>query len=306
MYSGIGLAIVLAIVPVDWYNHIMLKQIIIYIKQKNRIEYLEKIISESRKHGAFCIVEKQDSFLQNPINDEDSILVTDCEKAVAWAEENKVGYLVYETQENRNICFGNALCIIQGFDEIDYEFLNHMYEREKKIPWEILRTKRCIVREITVQDVKVLYEIYHDPSITLFMEGLYENIEDEIEFTKAYIENMYGFYGYGMWIIEEISTGTIIGRAGITNRDGYDEMEIGYLIDRSHQRMGYAEEVCRAIITYAYEKLGAERLNSFIQEGNTASIGLCKKIGFDWIEEVIIEQKRMQRYLLYYKNVTNS
>lgn len=302
MYCSEGLVIV----SMPCYNSSMLKQIIIYIKQKNRIGYLEELFSESRKQGVFCIMEKQDNFMQSPINDEDSILITDCAKGAAWAEENKIGYLVYETQENRNMCFHNALCMIQGFDEIDYEFMTHMYERSKKIPWEILRTKRCILREITIQDVKTLYEIYKDPNITLFMEGLYENIEDEIEFTKAYIENMYGFYGYGMWIIEEIRTGTVIGRAGITNRDGYDELEIGYLIESRHQRMGYAEEVCRAIITYAYEKLGAEKLNSFIQEENVASIQLCKKMGFEWVEEVIIEQKRMQRYLLFYKNVTNS
>ena len=302
MYCSKGLAIV----PAACYNKSMLKQIIILIKQKKEIEYLENLLSESKIHGVSCIMSKQDDFMQNLISDEDSILITDCAEAVSWADENKIGYLIYETQENRNLCFRNALCIIQGFDEIDYEFMNHMYERSKKIPWEILRTKRCIIREITVQDVKALYEIYQDPSITLFMEGLYENIEDEIEFTKAYIENMYGFYGYGMWIIEEIRTGTIIGRAGITNREGFDDLEIGYLIDRRHQRMGYAEEVCRAIITYAYEKLGAEKLNSFIQEGNIASIQLCKKMGFDWIEEVIIEQKRMQRYLLFYKYVTNS
>ena len=63
------------------------------------------------------------------------------------------------------------------------------------------------IREITVKDVPQLYELYRDASITAFMEPLFADPEQEIAYTKDYIENVYGFYGYGMWVLEEKRSG---------------------------------------------------------------------------------------------------
>ena len=49
------------------------------------------------------------------------------------------------------------------------------------------------IREITVKDVPQLYELYRDASITAFMEPLFADPEQEIAYTKDYIENVYGF-----------------------------------------------------------------------------------------------------------------
>ena len=51
------------------------------------------------------------------------------------------------------------------------------------------------------------------------MPGLFENIQDEIEYTKSYIKNVYGLYHYGIWILERIEDGKIIGRAGIEYKE---------------------------------------------------------------------------------------
>ena len=56
--------------------------------------------------------------------------------------------------------------------------------------------------------------MYAEPGMTDYMEGLYE-YEEELEYQKAYIENMYRFYGYGIWLVFEKKTGTLIGRAGV-------------------------------------------------------------------------------------------
>ena len=241
---------------------------------------------------------------------EETILITNCADGVRFARRNGVGFLGYEDTEEdsagERISYKDAICIIQGFDGIHYEFLNHMYERTRGIPWTILETERCRVREIRVEDLKRLYEIYEDPSITAYMEGLYNDPKEEEEFTRAYIKNMYGFYGFGMWIVEEKEDERIIGRAGITIRDGFDDLELGYLIAAEYQRKGYAEEVCRAIIEYAHNELGSNRLNAFIDAGNEASIRLCEKLGFCHVGQNRIEQKNLERYQLIYKKFTNS
>ncbi len=39
------------------------------------------------------------------------------------------------------------------------------------------------------------------------------------------IGNMYYFYNYGVWTICDKTTGQVIGRAGFSNREGYEEYE---------------------------------------------------------------------------------
>ncbi len=48
--------------------------------------------------------------------------------------------------------------------------------------------------------------------MTDFIEPLCEKREDEIAYTKAYIENMYVYYGYGMWLVCDRENGEIIER----------------------------------------------------------------------------------------------
>ena len=107
--------------------------------------------------------------------------------------------------------FLHADMVVEGFEEVDMIFLQRVYERHFNIPWTILETKRCIVRELELSDMDDLFSMYAEPGMTDYMEGLYE-YEEELEYQKAYIENMYRFYGYGMWLVFEKKTGTLIGR----------------------------------------------------------------------------------------------
>lgn len=276
----------------------MFNYMIFSFEKPNEIEYLDELRQDVVSHGVDVLQynEMKDERMSPEHNPEHCLLLCDTEEAAAWAIAHGVGYLVYLTEQNQGDCFSGNLCVIEGMDEIDYEFLLHMYERSRGIPWTILETERCKLREITVSDVDRLYEIYQEPCITAYMEGLFENPEEERQFTRDYIRYMYGFFGFGLWLIIEKQSGRIIGRAGITNRDGFENLEIGYLIERSKQRQGFAEEVCRALLKYGRDKLGCERMNAFIEKENGASIALVSKLGFQWREEVVIEQKKMQRY----------
>ena len=140
-------------------------------------------------------------------------------------------------------------------------------------------------------------KIYEQKGVTDYLEPLYEE-EEESAYTKAYIETRYRFYEYGMWVVFDKETGTMIGRAGLENRDvavGVDEkgqfiyesqVELGYMVTPSYQRKGYASEVCRAILRYAKEELELHFVNAFIHAENTASIGLIEKMNFQLIDEM--------------------
>ena len=192
--------------------------------------------------------------------------------------------------------FLHADMVVEGFEEVDMTFLQRVYERHFNIPWTILETERCIVRELELSDLDDLFSMYAEPGMTDYMEGLYE-YEEELEYQKAYIENMYRFYGYGIWLVFEKKTGTLIGRAGVEHREELNgDMELGYAIRTSFQHQGYAYEVCQAIMQYAGEELQVHLLHCLIQKENALSEKLAIKLGFSYCGDREIDGVLMSDY----------
>ena len=181
--------------------------------------------------------------------------------------------------------------LICGRDFIPDHLLK-IHQRLKGLPWDILETGRLKVRETTLSDVDRFYEIYNDPSTTMYIEPLFEDREEELEYTRNYIETIYGFYGYGIWTVIEKDTGRIIGRAGVTDREGFDIPEIGFVIAPESRKKGYAFEVCSSILDHAKTELGFTKIQALVKPQNTVSINLLKKLGFE------ITRKLHQDYLI--------
>lgn len=203
------------------------------------------------------------------------------------------GYYVlpYRHDHNREEAFESDryFYIAEKLEETDYASLDMVYRRLAGIPWDILTTNCCTVRETMVEDVDSFYDIYREPSITEYMEDLYADRNEEIAYVQDYIKKVYHFYGYGMWTVVEKESGQVIGRAGISWREGFDLPELGFVIGVPWQRKGYAYEVCSAILAYAREELGMTRVQALVMRGNEKSGRLCEKLGFACMREARLE-----------------
>lgn len=254
---------------------------------------------------------------------EDCLMIADCEETLQQAKQWNCAVLGYESPVQEDV---NSIplqeqqdgkadqesmlslpirriqstleMLVEGFEEIDFYFLERMYQRFHHLPWTVIETERCYLREITLDDIDRLYELYAPGEITKYMDGLHENREEEVEYTKAYIDHMYRFYGYGLWLVVEKATGEIIGRAGLEHRETQDEwwLEMGYMIGVDYQKKGYATEVCQGVLQYAREALEFEEISCMIQKENTPSIHLAEKLGFHWEKRVLLQGKEMEKY----------
>lgn len=200
---------------------------------------------------------------------------------------------------NQDVKFKNARYVIEGLDGLDYDYLKQVYQRLAGLPWDILETERLKVRESTLEDVADFYRIYKDPSITYYMENLFEDPDKERAYIKDYIRHIYGLYGYGMWTVILKETDEVIGRAGVSIRDGYDVPELGFMMDVVHQRKGYASEVCQAILDYANKELQMESVQALVCAANEASIKVLRKLGFTYCKDVNEEGKYFQLWMKY-------
>lgn len=247
------------------------------------------------KQTTFVLMKKEEAFHQlSEKRSRDIIFLSSDQSLLDLAREADVPTIAYQKPETDT--FLHADMVVEGFEEVDMIFLQRVYERHFNIPWTILETKRCIVRELELSDMDDLFSMYAEPGMTDYMEGLYE-YEEELEYQKAYIENMYRFYGYGMWLVFEKKTGTLIGRAGVEHREELNgDMELGYAIRTSFQHQGYAYEVCQAIMQYAGEELQAHLLHCLIQKENALSEKLAVKLGFSYCGDRKIDGVLMSDY----------
>ncbi len=258
------------------------------------IQALSPLIEDLRKHKIEVAIE-QDA-LEESKNTDATLYITDSGICCRMLKEMGRYVLPYLHGKNREESFAGAKYLIEKIEETDYETIDMAYRRAAGLPWDILETARCVVRETKIEDVDSFYEIYAEPSITEYTEDLYADREEEIAYTADYIEKVYGFYGYGMWTVLEKQSGKIIGRAGISWREGFGVPELGFVIGVPWQRQGYAYEVCSAILSYAKEELGITKVQALVMKGNIKSENLCRKLGFSAGGEVVLEG---ERYTLY-------
>ena len=176
---------------------------------------------------------------------------------------------------------GKASYVVYDEEDIDDDLLELVCARKYNEPLVISETGKFIIREMTVGDLPHLYELYQTLSDCPYVEPLYE-YEDEKAFTIKYIENMYGFFGYGLWLVFDKKTGELVARAGIENRsiDGQNCQELGYLVKKSWQGKHVAWEVMNHIVDIAKDRFGLEELYICTEKTNNPSIQLALKVGF--------------------------
>lgn len=219
------------------------------------------------------------------------LYVTDSPSEAERLRDRGEAVLIYFHEGNWESDFAGFTFGVEDPEQLDDDYVERAYRRLKGLPWNILETERCLIRETTPEDVEDFFLIYSDPAITEFMDGLYPEKEQEKEYIRDYIKNIYSYYEFGVWTVVEKSSGSVIGRAGFSYREGFDDPEIGFTIGVPWQRKGYAEEVCRAILDYGWEVLGFGRVQALVETENTASLSLCDKLGFMAVQELCMGER---------------
>ena len=239
----------------------------------------------------------KDNFQDFEIRD-NTLYITDSEEKVKKLKECPVLFVNNEDRFINNVKF-----VTDSLPDCDDYYFNMVYSRQKGLPLEILQTERTIIREICVDDLEELYKMYDDELIRKFLEPLYEYEEEKL-FTEKYIENMYGLYGYGLWVVFDKESGELIGRVGIEIRtiDGEDKNELGYSIKREYRNKGYAFETCQAVLKYAMNILDMEEIFCVTHDDNLISRHLSEKLGFEFYgnsdannENFVILRKKIKK-----------
>lgn len=144
----------------------------------------------------------------------------------------------------------------------------------------VMETERLCLRKLSIDDAAFVLELLNQPSFLRFIgdRGV-RNLEDAQQYILNRLVASYERNGFGLYLAELKQDGTPIGISGLVKRDTLPDPDIGFAFLPAYWSKGYAVESAAAVMNYARDVLGLDRVLAITNPDNEASEKLLGRIG---------------------------
>jgi [ribosomal protein S5]-alanine N-acetyltransferase len=144
-----------------------------------------------------------------------------------------------------------------------------------------ITTARLRIRALRRGDADALHRIYGDPQAMRYVgRSGSARSREQTEKIVAQLISSRRRHGYGLWAATLRGDGAMIGLCGLTPvEETGPDVELVYLLERSHWGRGYATEMARACLDAGFTRFGLERVIALAYPLNAASIRVMHKCG---------------------------
>ncbi len=284
--------------------HSMVKKVIFYLEEQWYKECLPEAAEAVRTFKGYgfesdlWVVEGGEEL---PAPEYDALYIADSERLLRQLQDPGAAFCGYSHSGNTSQNLKRADYILMEPQWVDRDSLVKIWQRQRHLPWTILETARCEVREFVPEDLEAIRSLYDEEAVR-FLEAPSEDTAKEKKILEAYIDRVYRLCGYGHWAVLSRQTGELVGRIGFSFPNSSapgpaPDASFGYLVRKDWRGKGIAREVCAALIEYGFSQLGFERIGADTALSNTASDKILRSFGF---REVA--RREDQRYYILNKN----
>ncbi|WP_374407194.1 GNAT family N-acetyltransferase [Pelagerythrobacter sp.] len=150
------------------------------------------------------------------------------------------------------------------------------------MPDIVAETERLILRTIEEGDAAEQFRLLNTPAVMARLGGPKELHAIEAKHAKGMA--LYAQEGFSFLFMIEKATGEMVGHCGIKRVDNPlaknpGDHEIGWLVREDRWRRGYADEAMRAVLDWAFGRVGAPHVVALTSEANIGSWKLMEKLG---------------------------
>ncbi|MEN7343643.1 MAG: GNAT family N-acetyltransferase [Pseudomonadota bacterium] len=151
----------------------------------------------------------------------------------------------------------------------------------------ILRTERLTLSYLSPADAPFILELVNDPDWLRFIgDKAIHSIEDAEDYIRTGPMSMYEVGGLGMLRVARASDNDVIGVCGLVDREGLDDIDIGFALLPSYRQRGYAREAALAVLADAFQSPRLGQVAAIALPHNLPSITLLTSIGFRHSESI--------------------
>ena len=145
----------------------------------------------------------------------------------------------------------------------------------------VIETERLILRPWRGTDIEPNTAMLADPLSGRFITADGKPIADAFVGWRnaAIMSGHWVLHGVGMFVVEEKSTGTFVGRVGPWFPPGWPAFEVGWGIASEFRGKGYALEAARAALNWSFATFDLDEIIHTIDRENAASQAVARRLG---------------------------
>jgi RimJ/RimL family protein N-acetyltransferase len=155
----------------------------------------------------------------------------------------------------------------------------------------VCTSKRLQLRHLVDSDAAFILELLTDPD---FVRNIGDRGVSTLETARGYISTgpgaSYARFGFGLFLVQLQDPVVPIGICGLLRRDTHPDVEIGFAYLPEFRGKGFALEAAAAVLNFAQQSLGLDRLTALTAPDNHASMKLLEKLGFEFLGMVHLNE----------------
>jgi RimJ/RimL family protein N-acetyltransferase len=159
-----------------------------------------------------------------------------------------------------------------------------------------LETDRLTLRMLRESDIDAYAEMCGDPEVTRHIGDGQPLARPMAWRNLAMMVGHWTLRGYGPWAAVDRTSGSLVGRIGFWNPEGWPGFELGWTLRRAFWGKGYATEGARAALRFAFTQLDQPHVISLIHPENKASIQVAERLGGRRVDSTEVMGKPALRY----------
>jgi RimJ/RimL family protein N-acetyltransferase len=144
------------------------------------------------------------------------------------------------------------------------------------------RTERLLLRPAAATDLESVFAIHGDPRTSLFNPaGPHRDLDESRAMLDSWLAH-WDRHGFGHWAVAtQDEPGRVIGVGGINVRSYNGDMRhnLGYRLAFDAWGHGYATELGREALRFAFDELGLPAVHALVRPANLASRAVLRKLG---------------------------
>lgn len=159
-------------------------------------------------------------------------------------------------------------------------------------PFPQLETKRLILRNLRSEDAPGVYSVFSDPEVTRFYDvPTMTRLEEAQKLVQWWLNRVKNKKALRWAIVFRGADDQLVGTVGFSDLDKANHLaEIGIDILRSHWGQGIGTEATRAMISFGFQAMLLNRIETWVSVENIGSLSILRKLGFK--TEGVLRQRR--------------
>jgi ribosomal-protein-alanine N-acetyltransferase len=157
-------------------------------------------------------------------------------------------------------------------------------------------TERLRLVPIAAEHADDLWMLHQQPGVAQWWAGAWS--KEQARRFAAECGSAWQSRGVHKWIAYDRQTGELVGRGGLSRAvvDGEERLELGWTISEKLWGRGYATEIGRAGLAFAFNDLGADEVVAFTETNNERSIAVMRRLHMRYRGEILHDG---QPFVLY-------